>query len=95
MNENIIDCPHGRCAAPVFEVTLQPKLERKLLDAEPVTWDQGGRIRVPDIGITDGPPVAYRLLNPRHAFGIVRLYRPHAETCKVAQRRTTTKATSS
>lgn len=82
----------------MFEVQLGAKLVRTLPDAERLSWQDGGRVRVlvEAMPTTKGdPPFARRLAHAGQAFGAAGLYRPHAETCKVDQKRTRTKATSS
>lgn len=95
--ELIIDCPHEKCGQPVFEVQLGPGLTRTMLDAGPITWADGGRIRVLSaVPVKEGEaPFARRVAHAGMAFGVRHLYRPHAETCRIDQRRTRTKATSS
>ena len=89
-------CPHGGCDARVIEVRLGSKLECIFVDAAPVTWEDGGRVRIsthqPDApnGLT-----ARKLVNAKHAFGLKAVYRLHAETCTAARKRTRQRATSS
>jgi hypothetical protein len=89
------ECPHRNCDATVIPVRLGPKLESSFVDVEPVDWSNGGRIRVnghqPDPRYLN----AVRLLSAAHAFGLRRLFRLHAETCKGQQKRARQKATSS
>jgi hypothetical protein len=89
-------CPHTRCAAPVIEVRIGPKLERKLVDAEPVSWEDGGRVRI-STHQPDAPNglVGRRLATAHRAFGLTAIYRPHDDTCKVARRRAPERAKSS
>ncbi len=94
--ELVSQCPHDRCAAPVLEVRLGSKLERKLLDVERLPWPDGGRIKLVLTLLTAGePPIARRLMHAGQAFGSGGLYRLHEETCKVAQKHKRQKATSS
>jgi hypothetical protein len=93
--ELIRECPHDRCTGKVIEVQLGPKLEHKMLDAERLTWQDGGRIKIVTPGLDDALPVAKRLMHAGQAFGTAGLYRLHDETCKAVQKRTRTKATSS
>lgn len=91
----IRECPHAKCDALVIPVRLGPKLERSFVDAEPVDWSNGGRIRIN--GHQPNPVYlnAVRLAHAGQAFGLRRVYRLHAETCKGQQRRARQKATSS
>jgi hypothetical protein len=91
-----IECPHERCKAPVFLVRLGSNLDQKLLDAESVSWQDGGRIKLLDATPIDSPlPFARRIVHAGKAFGVEHLYRLHDETCKAHQRRARQKATSS
>jgi hypothetical protein len=89
------ECPHARCDARVIAVRLGKKLEHKLVDAEPATWEVGARIRIASVQADVNRPVAYRLLGAGRAFGLARIYRLHDETCKGQQRRARQRSTSS
>src|SRR5688572_15528419 len=94
--DKTIECPHERCKAPVLLVRLGPKLEQKLIDAESVSWQDGGRIKLLDATPIDSPlPFARRIAHAGKAFGARELYRLHDETCKEHQKRARQKATSS
>lgn len=88
-------CPHVKCDAVVIEVRLGPKLERKLVDCEPTTWQDGARVRIATVQADLTAIVAYRVQHAGRAFGIARLYRLHDETCKGQRKRARTKATTS
>lgn len=92
--EMVTACPHPRCGMPVIEVLLGSKVERKLLDEERVSWQDGGRVRIIMPALDDLPPVARKFQHAGQAFGNP-LFQLHDETCKAGQRRPAQKATSS
>ena len=89
-------CPHAKCAAPVILARIGPNLVRTLLDAERVSWQDGGRVRLTSIDFFDDsePPIARKFQHAGQAFGNP-LFRLHDETCKAVQKRARQKATSS
>jgi hypothetical protein len=89
------ECPHRKCDATVIPVRLGPKLEQSFVDAEPVSWSDGGKIRINSHQPDPAYRNASRLAHAAQAFGLKRLFRLHAETCKGQQKRARQKATSS
>ena len=86
-------CEHGRCTRLVFPVKVMKTRGvpvEELLDAEPVTWEDGARIKLlPSGHLPVGQQLAKLLTvaTISHAFA-AELFVPHREVCKAMQRRT-------
>lgn len=89
----IVPCEHGRCRRKVFQARVWKQRgapEVVVLDAEPVSWADGARIKLLQSGhLPDGVQLVKKLTNRmiHEAFAVPGLYVPHSERCEVALKR--------
>ncbi len=97
LNVDLRACPYApRCARQVFPVKIMkakgvPVAE--VLDAVPVSWAEGARIKlIVSEHLPRGQQLAEKLTASQawRAFAVKAFYVPHAEVCEAAQRKTTT-----
>jgi hypothetical protein len=86
-------CANSRCRRKVFDATLVKDRGAPVdvvLDAQPRTWEQGGRIRlcVSD-HLPPGRQNAEKLTgaSTRRAFAVREFYVEHSELCEAEQRK--------
>ena len=95
-NVDLRPCPHApRCTRQVFPVKIMKGrgFLHELLDATPVSWEDGARIKlIVSEHLPRGQQLAEKLTASQawRAFGVKAFYVPHAEVCEAAQRRTAT-----
>jgi hypothetical protein len=88
-------CPWPRCARLIFPVQIMKQNRRaapvaEVLDAEPVAWEYGARIKLlPSGHLPHGQQLAKQLTlaSISQAFA-ANLYVPHREVCRAVQRKT-------
>jgi hypothetical protein len=80
---------------PVLVVRLWPSLIDTPVDPTPVSYQDGGTIRIQGNQEHHEKPAAYRLTTAAQAFGAAQLRQPHAQTCKGQQRHVQQKSRSS
>ena len=93
-----VPCEHARCRRTVLHVKIYKQRGAPVdetLDATPVSWEDGARIR---LLISDHLPDGQQLVEILTVATMYRafaaqLYIPHREVCEVAQRRTKKKPT--
>lgn len=92
--ERLRPCEHSRCKRQVFGATIVRSRGTPidlLVDAQPVTWPEGGRIK-----LLDSRHSAHQLADKLTAATMYRgfgteLYIEHREVCEAQQRRTKAK----